>query len=189
MIRQTELLQKRAILLKLHDIFEYQSLLFTYDYLNNKLPSSFDGIFPKNRDVLNYKDTRQSDNLFVPNFSSKYAQKLPAYHLPKLWNKWIRLLPDSNKRYSIKNSIKSQILQTYQEYVNKFKKIFKTEPYLINQSLYKYQKILAKFRLSTHRLRIETARYNSKNNYVPPEDRLCPNCHLHKVEDEEHFFD
>ena len=71
---------------------------------------------------------------------------------------------------------------------NKFKKIFKTEPYLINQSLYKYQKILAKFRLSTHRLRIETARYNSKNNYVPPEDRLCPNCHLHKVEDEEHFF-
>ena len=71
----------------------------------------------KNRDVLNYKDTRQSDNLFVPNFSSKYAQKLPVYHLPKLWNKWIRLLPDSNKRYSIKNSIKSQILQTYQEYV------------------------------------------------------------------------
>ena len=51
---------------------------------------------------------------------------------------------------------------------NKFKKIFKTEPYLVNQSLYKYQKILAKFRLSTHRLRIETARYNSKNNYVPP---------------------
>ena len=71
---------------------------------------------------------------------------------------------------------------------NKFKKVFKTEPYLINQSLYKYQKILAKFRLSTHRLRIETARYNSKNNYVPPEDRLCPNCHLHKVEDEEHFL-
>ena len=71
---------------------------------------------------------------------------------------------------------------------NKFKKIFKTEPYLINQSLYKYQKILAKFRLSTHRLRIETARYNSKNNYVPPEDILCPNCHLHKVEDEEYFL-
>ena len=71
---------------------------------------------------------------------------------------------------------------------NKFKKIFKTEPSLINQSLYKYQKILAKFRLSAHRLRIETARYNSKNNYVPPEERLCPNCHLHKVEDEEHFW-
>ena len=90
LIRQTELLQKRAIrtihnafynshtdpkfrkskLLKLHDIFEYQSLLFTYDYLNNKLPSSFDGKFPKIRDVLNNKDTRQSDNLFVPNFSS-----------------------------------------------------------------------------------------------------------------------
>ena len=59
---------------------------------------------------------------------------------------------------------------------------------MINQSLYKYQKHLAKFRLSAHRLRIETARYNSKNNYVPPEQRLCPNCHLNKVEDEEHFL-
>ena len=39
-------------------------------------------------------------------------------------------------------------------------KIFKTEPYLINQSLYTYQKILAKFHSSAHRLRIETARYN-----------------------------
>ena len=61
-IRQTKLLQKRAIctihnasfnshtdptfrnsklLLKLQDIFEYQSLLFIYAYFNNKLPSSF----------------------------------------------------------------------------------------------------------------------------------------------------
>ena len=72
---------------------------------------------------------------------------------------------------------------------NKFKKIFKTEPYLINQSLFKYQEILAKCRLSARRLRIETARHNSKNNDVPPEQRLCPNCHLHKVEDEEFFFD
>ena len=64
----------------------------------------------------------------------------------------------------------------------------KNDPYLINQSLYKYQKILATFRLSAHRLRIETARYNNKNKYIPPEQRLCPNCHLHKVEDEEHFL-
>ena len=74
LIRPTDLLQKRAIctihnafynshtdskfrkskLLKIHDIFEYQSLLFTYDYLNNKFPSSFDGKFPQNRDVLNH---------------------------------------------------------------------------------------------------------------------------------------
>ena len=52
-----------------------------------------------------------------------------------------------------------------------------------SKCLYKYQKILAKFRLSAHRLKIETARYNSKNNYVPPEQRLCPSCHLHKVEE------
>ena len=76
-------------------------------------------------------------------------------------------------------------LIVYRKYM--LRKYIKLQPYLTNQSLYKYQKILAKFCLSAHRLRIETARYNSKNNYVPPEQRLCPNCHLHKVEDEEHF--
>ena len=42
---------------------------------------------------------------------------LPAYHLPQQWNTWSILLPDSKTKYSIKHSIKSQILQTYQEYV------------------------------------------------------------------------
>ena len=71
---------------------------------------------------------------------------------------------------------------------NNFKKIFKTEPYLINRNLLKYQKNLAKFCLSAHRLRIETARYNSKKKYIPPKQRLYPNCHLHKVEDEKQFL-
>ena len=57
-----------------------------------------------------------------------------------------------------KSKVGHNTLRSY----NTFKNIFKTEPYLINQSLYKYQKILAKFRLSAHGLRIETARYNSK---------------------------
>ena len=48
----------------------------------------------------------------------------------------------------------------------------------------------------THRQTDRHGHYNTSpspyggrgNNYVPPEDRLCPNCHLHKVEDEEHFL-
>ena len=81
------------------DIYEYQSPLFIYAYLNNKLPSSFDGKLPNIRDVLGYRDTRQSDNFFIPGFSSKYAQKLYAYHLPKLWNKC------SNKKYGENSTI------------------------------------------------------------------------------------
>ena len=70
-IKQTNILQKLAIriinkaafnshtdpklkkleILKLNDLFEYQSLLFMHDYICGKLPDSFHGNYPMNRDI------------------------------------------------------------------------------------------------------------------------------------------
>ena len=83
-----------------------------------------------------------------------------------------------------KNGIGQNKLRT----LSKFKTTFKTEPYLIIQTIHKFQKIIARFRLSAHRLKIETGRYNSKNEYLLPEQRICQNCQLNKVEDEIHFL-
>jgi sorting nexin-29 len=47
---------------------------------------------------------------------------------------------------------------------------------------------LSKFRLSAHKLKIETGRYNSKNAYTKPEDRLCTICDLGECENEKHFL-
>jgi len=132
-IRSLTLLQKRAIriiynapfnshtdpkfknsgILKLQDMFEYQSLLLVYDYLSANLPKSFDGIFPTNSDMPNSRSTRQSQLLYVPRFSSKYAKKQPIYFLPVLWNEWVKRIPVTGSKYQVKRYIKTTLLQHY----------------------------------------------------------------------------
>ena len=68
-----------------------------------------------------------------------------------------------------------------------FKNVFKEETYLTIAN-YEMRRKLAQFRLSAHKLAIETGRYNGKNRYVPPEDRLCQSCNGQKMEDEQHFL-
>ena len=53
-----------------------------YDYMSGNLPRSFVGTFPLNQDMQQAHTTRQSDLLYIPRYSSKYAQKLPEYLLP-----------------------------------------------------------------------------------------------------------
>ena len=135
--RQTNLLQKRAIriitnsafnshtdpkfrkqgILKVNDLFEYQSILFMYDYISGKLPRSFAGTFPLNQDKQQTHTTRQSDLLYIPRYSSRYAQKLPEFHLPKIWNNWVRSLPQNSSRNIIKKFTKSKLLRSYPEHV------------------------------------------------------------------------
>ena len=67
-----------------------------------------------------------------------------------------------------------------------FKVNFTQEKYLEieNQSL---RKSLCQFRTSSHKLKIETQRYNS-NKYIPPNERICLNCSSNSCEDEKHFL-
>ena len=48
----TDPLFKASKILKLSDLFEYQSALFMYDYLHNSLPESFDNMFMK---IINFQ--------------------------------------------------------------------------------------------------------------------------------------
>ena len=88
-----------------------------HDYISGKLPNSFDGEFPHNRDIMNYKCTRQSELLYIPKYSTKYSQNSPAYHLPKLWNTWARLFPENVTKNVMKIFIKTKFTQKYQEHV------------------------------------------------------------------------
>ena len=47
---------------------------------------------------------------------------------------------------------------------------------------------ITQFRISAHKLRIETGRFNNKLKYVPPEQRLCEYCSMNKIEDEYHYL-
>ena len=68
-----------------------------------------------------------------------------------------------------------------------FKRNIGFEPYL-NLPDYGNRKSIAKLRTSAHRLRIETDRFDGRNRYVPPDQRICTQCHLQEVEDEIHFL-
>ena len=108
---------KKSRILRLNDLFEYQSLLFISDYLTNNLPNSFSGCFPTNSDINNTRITRQSHLLYVPKVKYKFAQRQPLYALPALWNKWTGLIPPNTKRHQIKHIVKSALLQGYPDVV------------------------------------------------------------------------
>ena len=108
---------KKSGILKLHDLFVYQSLLFVHDYLSNKLPNSFNGCFPINSEMPNSRTTRQSRLLHVPKYSLKFSQRQPTGYLPSLWNKWTKLIPENASRSQAKIIIKSTLLQDYPDVV------------------------------------------------------------------------
>ncbi len=108
---------KKTGILKLPDLFDYQSLLFIYDYMTKQLPRSFDGVFVTNMEIPNARNTRQSRHLYVPRITSRFAQKLPIYYLPNLWNKWIEMFTDNLSKYQMKRFIRKTMLQGYAEQV------------------------------------------------------------------------
>jgi hypothetical protein len=61
------------------------------------------------------------------------------------------------------------------------------ESYL-NLRKFEKRKYIAQFRISAHKLKIETGRYNSYNAYITPEQRICTQCDLNAKDDEFHFF-
>ena len=78
------------------------------------------------------------------------------------------------------NSCKQPKLRTYK----KFKATFCLEPYLTFNLQKKTYTNLARFRVSSHNLRIETGRHESPK--LPAADRICHKCDSNEVEDEQH---
>lgn len=94
------------------------------------------------------------------------------------------LIQSLKKKYSsdwkeVNEKLKDGKLVTYLS----LKTHFGIEKYL-NIVKYEYRKAICRFRVSSHRLMIETGRYNK----IPRNDRLCKKCSENKIEDEIHFL-
>ena len=87
-----------------------------------------------------------------------------------------------NTTYS-KSSKGNNKLRTY----STFKVSFGPESYLRIRKP-ELRRAIARLRMSAHRLNIETGRFNGKNKYIPPEERVCTQCQMDAVEDELHFL-
>jgi hypothetical protein len=125
----------------------------------------------------------------------------------KNWAKHVRCILDdlgctdawvqqSHMRYSfheLKTRLHDQYRQTWNahiqessklDYYRRFKTNFGMEKYLASIQSTSLIKQVAKFRLSSHNLEIETGRYTN----TPREHRICKLCHLNAVESEFHFI-
>jgi len=105
----TDLLFRSSLVFMLPDIFEYHSVLFTFDFINNKLPTSFNSVFKFNRDVPNARLTRQSELLYIARCKSQFASRLPLYGLSITWQ--------NSSRSICKNILKTQLLDSYPKVV------------------------------------------------------------------------
>ena len=85
----TEPLFKTVEILKVKYLYEYQILLFMYDYCHNKLPNSFNSIYKYNHEIQTLQRTRQSDFIYISRCRSNVAQNLPLIKFPQIWNKWV----------------------------------------------------------------------------------------------------
>jgi hypothetical protein len=66
---------------------------------------------------------------------------------------------------------------------SKIKTIYIIEPFIENSN-FENRKLIVKMRISDHILEIERGRYNKINR----EQRICRQCPINVIEDEEHFF-
>ena len=63
--------------------------MFMYDYLTNKLPNSFEGMWKKNNEILLNRRSQRNDNgnkFYIPVNNFKSIEKFPLYYYQKLWN-------------------------------------------------------------------------------------------------------
>ena len=82
---------------------------------------------------------------------------------------------------SINDSTANPKLRTFKLFKNEFK----LEQYLSQSQNIMHTQALARFRISSHNLHIETGRYTQPK--TPPEQRKCIYCNTDEVEDELHL--
>ena len=112
-------------------------------------------------------------------------------------NLWCNQNDLTNRLSSNYNCIKQRIIDIYMQSwyaeINNsrrlssyciYKQEFKMETYLDQIKVNKYRIALSKFRLSSHKLEIETGRHRN----IPRADRKCKKCNADVIEDEYHFL-
>ena len=110
----------------------------------------------------------------VQDIDDDYNGNIAFYKLSELYKQfWKNSLFNDIRPGNMGNKLRTYRL---------FKTVYECEPYLYTVSDYKTRQCLSKLRISNHRLKIETGRFNN----TPVEQRKCNECD--KIEDELHFL-
>ena len=116
----TEPLYKHSGILKISHLYQLEVMLFMHDYTRDNLPTSFQNVFRVNREVHGIYETRQAHLFYIPWTKSRFVDKLPLFHFPKIWNSWCAQLDVCTTRNGLKRSVKTLFLQNYSVVVTCF---------------------------------------------------------------------
>ena len=131
-IQRLTLLQKRAIrivahapflahtqplfaslkILRLNEMYMYQSAIFMYLCQHLLLPSSLLELYSLNNHFHNY-NTRFANNYHLPKSHTSFFQRSIIYNGPQLWNSLPRAIRDSMSVNVFKHRYKSFLLNSY----------------------------------------------------------------------------
>ena len=131
-IQRLTLLQKRAIrivahapflahtqplfaslkILRLNEMYMYQSAIFMYLCQHLLLPSSLLELYSLNNHFHNY-NTRSANNYHLPKSHTSFFQRSIIYNGPQLWNSLPSAIRDSKSVNVFKNRYKTFLLNSY----------------------------------------------------------------------------
>lgn len=156
----------------------------------NKVVSQKDDSLVKRTYELLRKDDSENKTYKNKNWASQVKNILDTHGFSDIW------INETIDNYTVE-VIKKRIIDTYCQSwysdINNsprlrsyaiFKHNFIREKYLDVIHEYKFRHALSRFRISSHRLNIETGRYTN----TPLNERVCIQCNMNQIESEFHFL-
>ena len=108
----TDPLFRSSRILKLKNLYEYQVNIFMYDVFHKLLPKSFDLVIKYNHEIQT-RPSRQSHLLHVDRCRTKFVENLPLNVFPKISNKYIKYVTDTETRPRFKKQIQDYLIKAY----------------------------------------------------------------------------
>ena len=152
----------------------------------------------KKQTLLNIYYQKEKGSLpYTDNFIKYITNKLDKIGMTNVWREQLIQNKDFSKDYKLMQNIKTrlkdissqQIINTLEAnpgkltFLKQTKMTHNLETYLLINN-FENRRAITKLRTSSHKLKIETGRWNK----IPRDQRICQNCFLNKIEDENHLI-
>lgn len=92
-------------ILPIHELSIFSKLTIMYDYINNKLPSTFSTLWRRNNEI-NVRALRNLNDFYIPLVRKTSIENFPEFYFQKLWNEMCNndlLTSDQPRKKFVKN--------------------------------------------------------------------------------------
>ena len=113
---------KHHEILPLDEEAKFSKILFMYDYIHERLPRSFDGLWNRNHErVQNDRELRNANHFHIPFIRLSSFMSFPIAEIPRIWNNTIisNNFDENVRRKSFSKIVKNFLLNSLEFVCNK----------------------------------------------------------------------